>query len=661
VAELARDVYRTTASWRQIEMMSEGRRLSTGAEFASDGVHFRVFAPKRESVTVVLESDHERTFDLTRDATGHFSTFACAVAPGTLYRIRLDHDPKLYPDPTSRFQPQGPHGPSEVINPASFGWTDHDWKGTTLRGQVIYELHIGTFTREGTYASAMRELEELKGLGVTLIEMMPVHEFEGRFGWGYDGVDLYAPSHLYGRPDDLRAFIDRAHGLGLGVILDVVYNHVGPSGNYLEHFAASYFTNKYENDWGASIDFETDPGVRAYFAENGAYWIDEFHFDGLRIDAIQNIVDASPRHVLVEIVERARDAAPNRDAILIGENEPQDANLFRARSVGGYGLDALWNDDFHHSTHVAMSGRSEAYYSNTKGTPQELLSALKWGFLFQGQLYSWQKQRRGAPALDVEAAKFVLYIQNHDQIANSARSCRMQETASPAMCRAMTTVLLLAPGTPMLFQGQEFGASAPFHYFADHEPELAALVKKGRFEFLRQFPSNKDDSVTSIQLSPHDEQAFESSKLDLCERDSHRPLYELHRELLRLRREDPVFSAQQRDWMHGAVIGPQAFALRFLPPGGDDRLVLVNLGNDLDLTQLAEPLLASPRDASWRVLFSTEDVRWGGGGTPPFGRCGEVTLPGRSALVLGPTAGAAAKKVDDDAELGEQPQREDNR
>jgi maltooligosyltrehalose trehalohydrolase len=619
-------------------MPTPHRRLSMGAELASGGVHFRVFAPKRKHVEVVIETSGgpARTLRLTRSDDGYFAGLCDGVRAGSLYRLRLDDDPKLFPDPASRFQPDGPHGPSQVIDPASFTWTDQAWPGVKLRGQVVYEMHVGTFTKEGTFASAMRELEELRNAGITLIEMMPVAEFPGRFGWGYDGVDLYAPTHLYGQPDDLRAFIDRAHALGVGVILDVVYNHLGPSGNYLTQFSDHYFTKKYENEWGDALDFETEPGVRAYFVENAGYWIDELHYDGLRLDATQSIHDASPRHVILEIGERARAAAGKRSIVLVSENEPQHTKLIRPIDRGGYGLDALWNDDFHHSARVALTGRREAYYSSTHGTPQELLSAVKWGYLFQGQYYPWQKQSRGMPALDIEPPGFVLYTQNHDQVANSARGKRLHELTSPGANRAITALLLLAPGTPMLFQGQEFAASAPFLYFADHEKELAELVATGRDTFLEQFPSLRDEKTNALRIAPHELAAFTSCKLDLGERETHREAYDLTKDLLRLRREDPAFAAQRNDTLHGAVLAAEAFVLRYATASGDDRLLLVNLGGDLDLGELAEPLLAAPWRKEWSIALSTEDPCYGGSGTPPLESHGRVKLVGPSALVLVP-------------------------
>ncbi|MGH7791142.1 MAG: alpha-amylase family glycosyl hydrolase, partial [Thermodesulfobacteriota bacterium] len=361
------------------------------------------------------------------------------------------------------------------------------WCGVDIRGQVIYELHIGTFTREGTFDAAARELGELKSLGITLIEVMPVHEFPGRWNWGYDGVGLYAPAHVYGDANALRRFVDSAHSHGIGVILDVVYNHLGPDGNYLKEYSDTYFTDRYETDWGEPPNFD-GPGskeVREFFIRNACYWIAEFHMDGLRLDATQNIYDSGPFHVLAEISQRTRNAAKPKKIVLVGENEPQDAILIGPPEKGGYGLDALWNDDFHHSATVALTGRREAYYTDYRGEPQEFISAVKRGFLYQGQRYKWQKQPRGTAVTTEPASTFILFTQNHDQVANSLYGHRLHALTSPARYRAITALMLLAPGTPMIFMGQEFGASKPFLYFADYcEEVLAGSVHRGRKEFL---------------------------------------------------------------------------------------------------------------------------------------------------------------------------------
>lgn len=573
---------------------------------------------------------------LEREDHGYFSGASTIARAGTLYRYRMDRGERLFPDPASRFQPEGPHGPSEIVNPFRYHWKDSSWKGARIEGQVIYEMHIGTFTQEGTWDSARELLPELAHLGITLIEVMPVAEFPGQFGWGYDGVSLFAPYHIYGTPDAFRAFVDRAHALSLGVILDVVYNHVGPDGNYLKEFSKAYFTKRYENEWGEAINFDGSDSipVREFFASNACYWIDEFHLDGLRLDATQQIFDASPENILRYITRQSRDAAGLRSIVVIAENESQQAGIAQPPEEGGFGLDGLWNDDFHHSTRVALTGRNEAYYSDYCGRPQELISAAKWGFLYQGQYYSWQRKRRGTSALGLRPAAFVNYIQNHDQIANSAYGLRAQDLTTFGRYKAVTALLLLTPGTPLLFQGQEYCASTPFMYFADHHAELAKLVQQGRAEFLSQFPCIAEAQKELSLAAPHDRATFERCKLNRDERRRNADMLLLHSDLLKMRREDPVFSAQRSDGLHGAVLGPEALALRFFGGVAGDRLLIVNLGRDLHLQPVPEPLLAPPENGAWQLVWSSEDPKYRGSGQPGLDDAGPWTVPGHSALVM---------------------------
>jgi maltooligosyltrehalose trehalohydrolase len=621
------------------------RRLPVGAEALPEGgIHFRVWAPRRRRIVVVLEggagagANARGEFDLRSEENGYFSGTIPAARVGTLYRFRLDDNENPYPDPVSRFQPDGPHGPSQVIDPAAFRWTDGDWRGVSREGQVIYEMHVGTFTPEGTWEAAARQLPELAALGITIIEMMPVADFAGRFGWGYDGVDLFAPCRLYGTPDDLRRFIDRAHALGVGVILDVVYNHFGPDGNYVREFAKHYFTDRHTTDWGEPINFDdADSGpVREFFVANAGYWIDEFHFDGLRLDATQNIYDDSADHILAAIGRRVRQAARGRGTFVVAENEPQHVRLVRPLDRGGYGLDALWNDDFHHTALVALTGHNDAYYTDYLGTPQEFISALKWGYLYQGQRYSWQKKRRGSSGLDLHPAAFVNFLENHDQVSNSALGLRPHRLSSPGRFRALTALLLLAPGTPMLFQGQEFAASSPFFYFADHQRDLAEAVRRGRLEFLSQFRGFADPDIRKGIPEPHDPKTFERCKLDFSERRTHAGAYDLHRDLLKLRREDPVIGRPQQRGIDGAVLGASAFVIRYFGDDGDDRLLLVNFGRDLRLDPAPEPLLAPPEGKGWEVRWSSEDPRYGGSGTVPPETEENWRIPGEAAVILVP-------------------------
>ena len=616
-----------------------GRRMPIGADFLPDlnGTHFRLWAPDRKRVAVVFaEGGH--SVPLAAEDKDYFSGFAPDVKPAALYKFDVgDHDP--YPDPASRFQPQGPHHFSQVIDPGAFKWTDSDWQGCRLEGQVIYEMHLGTFTRQGGWKGACEKLDYLRDTGITVIEVMPVSDFPGKFGWGYDGVQPYAPAFIYGSPDDMRHFVNQAHARKLAVILDVVYNHIGPDGNYFKKFAAAYFSQKHTTDWGQGMNFDAEhcTSVREYFRENAAYWIREFHLDGLRLDATQDIRDDSQRHIIAEISEATRQAAGNRSILLIGENEPQDTRLVRSLPEGGYGLDALWNDDYHHSAIVAMTSKADAYYTDYRGTPQEFVAAMKYGYLFQGQWYRWQKKRRGTPTFGLPRSAMIIFIQNHDQVANSGRGQRVHQLTSPGKYKATTALTLLGPGTPMIFQGQEFAASTPFLFFADHKPELAKLVREGRVEFLHQWRSLKLPEMMSCLIDPGDPKTFERCKLDFAEVDKHAHMYALHKDLLRLRREDPVLSRQGQDGLDGAILGPNCSLIRFFSPGHHrDRLLLVNLGIDLELNPAPEPLLAPPPGMRWEKLWSTDDPDYGGCGTPPLETAENWKIPGEAAVLLQP-------------------------
>ncbi len=626
-------------------------QLDLGAKVLPDGVRFRVWAPKRKRVDVVIQSGAGMVIPLEPERSGYFSGIVPDIREGTLYRYRLDKNKNYCPDPCSRFQPEGPHGPSMVVDPLAYHWSDSGWQGVHISGQVIYELHIGTFTREGTFDAAARQLDELKRLGITLIEVMPVAEFPGLWNWGYDGVDPYAPVHVYGDAVAMKRFVDAAHAQGLGVILDVVYNHLGPDGNFLKEYSDDYFTDRYKTDWGEALNFD-GPGskeVREFFIRNACYWISEFHMDGLRLDATQNIYDSGPFHILAEISQRTREVAGQRKIVLLGENEPQNVICLAPVEKGGYGLDALWNEDFHHSAIVALTGRREAYYTDYRGEAQEFVSAVKRGFLYQGQSYKWQKQPRGTAVTTEPASAFVLFTQNHDQVANSVYGTRIHVLTSPARYRAITALMLLAPGTPMLFMGQEFGASNPFLYFADYREEaLSKLVYQGRKESLMQFPSYGSPEAQERVPDPCAPSAFERSKLDFSERESHAELYLFHQDLLRLRREDSVIAAQAHERVDGAVLGSRALVIRFFGKArsepfdstqdrpsrtnGDDRLLVVNLGPDLEYNPAPEPLLAPIGGGSWGLIWSSDDPRYGGPGT--INPCGEKgwRLPGESAV-----------------------------
>lgn len=631
-----------------MSILQLSRRLPIGAEIQLNGqVHFRVWAPRRKTVEVILENLHSihstqdpvnQTFSLKPEEDGYFSGLIEQATEGSLYRFRLDQEEQLYPDPASRYQPHGIHGPSQVINPSKFQWTDQNWKGVPKQGRILYELHVGTFTQKGTWMSAKQELLELADLGVNIIEMMPVCEFAGEFGWGYDGVDLFAPYHHYGSPEDLRDFINHAHHLGIAVILDVVYNHFGPDGSYLKVFSEDYFTSSYITEWGDAINFDdkNSKPVREFFLTNASYWIDEFHFDGLRIDAVQNIYDRSTPHILVEIVQKIREKSLHESTYNIGENERQQTQLVIPVEEGGYGLDAVWNDDFHHTALVRLTGRNEAYYSDYLGTPQEFISTAKYGYLYQGQWYFWQKKYRGTQNFALDPNVFINFIQNHDQIANSAHGLRIHQLTDPGNYRTMTALLLLMPGTPMLFQGQEFASSSPFYYFVDHNPELASLIFKGRIDFFKQFASLATPEIETGIPVPNDRETFNKCKLNYQERHLHKHEYLLHRDLIKLRRNDSVFNDPQPQGIDGAVLSSDAFLLRFFGKNEETRLLIINFGIDLHLSPIPEPLLAAPIDTRWDMLWSSEHPRYGGGGILPLSTDEYWKMPGHTAIVLIP-------------------------
>jgi len=597
---------------------------------------FRVWAPQARAVEVVFEDASQPPLALKRDADGYFN--GATSARVSLYKYRVDGTGP-WPDPCSRFQPQGVHGPSLIVDPAAFKWNDAEWRGVQLPGQIIYELHIGTFTPEGTFDAAIGKLRYLRELGVTMIEVMPVAECPGRWNWGYDGVQLFAPYHVYGDPDALKRFVDRAHAIGLAVILDVVYNHLGPDGNYLKCFSPHYFSTRHHTEWGEALNLDGDHarGTRDFILGNAGYWLSEFHLDGLRLDATQSIFDDSRPHILEELARNAREAAQPRSIVVISENEPQHAQQLLPASQGGFGLDAMWNDDFHHAAKVALTGTRDGYFGDYTGRAQEFISCVRRGFLYQGQYYPWQKKPRGQAAPGLPAWTSIVFLQNHDQVGNTFHGDRVHANAAPGRYRALMALTLLGPQTPMLFMGQEFAASARFMFFADHHEELAALVHKGRREFLSQFRAYEDEATQQLVPAPHDEATFVDSKLDWNEAKDHAEVLAFHRDLLQLRACDPVISQQDVTKIDGATLSEHAFVLRWFDDEHGDRLLVVNLDRELPLAAPSEPLLAPTYGATWQLLWSSEDPRYGGYGVAmPVGDAGlgEWRLPAQSAVLL---------------------------
>lgn len=615
------------------------RRLPIGAELVDGGLDVRVWAPTHERVTLVLE-DRE----ITLDRAGEYHRVNVpGVSAGARYRFRLGSETELVADPASRFQPEGPFGPSEVIDP-TFAWTDSAWLGPGTK-HVIYELHVGTFTPQGTYAAAADSLPFLAELGVTMIELMPLHGCAGRYNWGYDGVNLFAPPAAYGTPDDLRRFVDRAHAVGIAVILDVVFNHFGPDGNQMFRWSPLYKSAEL-GDWGDALTYEPR-GARELFIANATYWISEFHFDGLRVDATQAIEDQSPTHILAEIVQAAR-AASRWPIWIVGENEPQDVQLF------DLGFDALWNDDFHHTARVTLTGVSEGYLHDYRGSPQELLSAVKRGFLYQGQMYAWQQNPRGTPTRGLTRDRFVHFLENHDQVANIGFGERMIDLAHPGTLRAMTALLLLTPSHPMLFQGQETGSHAPWNYFVDHGEWLHGAVRKGRAEFMTQFLRAQTAEAQAALPDPCAEATFRRCILDPSARTFENPTARLFRDLLALRRNHAAFTDPRESALDGAVLGGNALVLRyFQDAAADDRLLLVNFGPRLSQTVMPEPLLAPPAGLGWELAWSSEATSYGGHGTPPPMHRERLAIPAFAAVLL--TANRVSRlRNDPDAVSGDQ-------
>lgn len=594
--------------------MANKRKYPFGAECFENGVDFRVFAQERSKVDVIING---KTYPLEKEKDGFFGALIKEAKEKERYFYLLDEKIKIA-DPASRFQPEGIEGPSEIVN-SHFNWQDSNWQGIkSLKQQVIYELHVGTFTKEGTYRALCEKLPYLKDLGVTIIELMPVNTFAGRFGWGYDGIFLFAPHNGYGTATDLKAFINKAHLLGISVILDVVYNHFGPDLILHKHLTPDFFHSQRSTDWGDAINYDL-LAVRQFFIANALYWLDEYHFDGLRFDATQDIHDTSEKHILKEIEENVRKKIA-RDCILIAENEPQNTALIK-----NYHLDGLWNDDFHHSCRVALTGKKEAYYTDYHGSMQELLSSIKYGFLYQGQYYSWQNKNRGSLSLDIPHDKFVIFLENHDQVANSPFGLRLNSLCQGAKLRALTTLFLLAPQTSLLFQGQEWGSKTPFNFFADHNYELNLAAWAGRKKFMEQFASFNTLDQIKDYADPGSFNTFENSKLDWENFDA--KTFEFHKTLIALRKQLPFF-----DKVDGAVINDKILLIRYFSEG-NDILLLCNFGNDFLMQSISEPLFAPSFEKKWRLAFSSNEPCFGGLGNPPF-KEPIWTMPANTTYVL---------------------------
>jgi maltooligosyltrehalose trehalohydrolase len=608
-----------------------------GATYALGATQFRVWAPDHQRIELVLEgTDSAASIRLAPEGEGFYAVEVPGLPAGTLYRYRVD-GAGPFPDPASRFQPAGVHGPSEVIDPFGFAWSDQRWTGIALEDAVIYELHVGAFTPPGTFAAAAEKLPLLLELGITAVQLMPVADFPGRWNWGYDAVAPFAPSRAYGRPDDLRRFVDQAHRLGLAVYLDVIYNHLGPDGAYQGSFTGYYFSTRHQSPWGAGINYDGPRSgpVRSYAVTNAVRWITEYHADGLRLDATHAIVDQSPSHIVAGVVAAARAAAAarGRPVQIIAEDARDLAFIVRSQDEGGWGADAVYGDDFHHHLRRLLAGDQDGYFASYEGTASAIAATIRHGWWFRGDPDPATGKIRGSDPSGIPCAKVVVFLQDHDQVGNRAFGDRLQDAVDLAAVRAATVLLLLGPATPLLFMGQEWAATAPFRYFTDHAAALGRAVTEGRRREFGRFRAFADPELRDTIPDPQAESTFAVSHLDWDERirSPHREFLALHRRLLALRRAEPsvrvpLASGQPETaaWDQGGVW------LRRTAPGQVLLVVARLVGpGELDLTSLG-PIGAGP----WQLVLDTEEAAFAPDPTPArieetrvrFARPGAVLL-----------------------------------
>lgn len=613
-------------------------RLTLGASPEPGGVRFRVWAPAASRVDVVLYRDGEAAavIPLVAEEGGYHGAMVAGIGPGARYRYRLD-GADTFPDPASRSQPDGVHGASEVVDPDAFEWTDTDRPTIAGGDLVIYELHVGTFTPGGTFDSAIERLDHLAALGVTAIEVMPIASFAGTRNWGYDGVGLYAPAAPYGGPGGFRRLVDAAHRRGLAVVLDVVYNHLGPEGNYLPAITGGrFFTSRHHTPWGDAVNYDgPDSGpVRDFVIQNVLYWAHEYHVDGFRLDATHAILDDSPTHILQEIAGRLHALRPPR--LVIAEDERNERRLLLPPDEGGFGLDAVWADDLHHELRRLVAGDTEGYFGSYTGSIRDVVTTLRKGWFFEGRESGHGGAPRGTPADGLPPRAFVQCIQNHDQVGNRALGDRLHHSIGPSDYRALSALLILSPYTPLLWMGQEWMASAPFLYFTDHPVELGRLVTEGRREEFAHFSSFADPAMREEIPDPQAVETFRRSVLCWEEREGppHAGVLTLYRELLGLRRSEPALRTRDRAHFAVAALGDHALALRRWSPAGDVLLLVVRLAGGEPPVLDRQPETRAPAGHRWSVVLSTEDERFGGARLDA--RSPEIDAPGAVLFRAGP-------------------------
>jgi len=578
-----------------------------GARVLERGVAYRVWAPKAKVVSVEIKraEGKKRVITLNAMLDGYHTGTDVEGREGDRYQFLLDKNGP-FADPVSRVQEGGVSGSSVVVDPSSFPWTDYEFQRPPFRDLVIYEIHVGTFTKEGTFRAAIDRLDHLKELGVSAIELMPIADFPGERNWGYDGVLLYAPASCYGSPDDLRALVDAAHTKGMAVILDVVYNHFGPDGNQIPQFSDNYFSSRHKTPWGAALNFDGEGSgpVRNFYKSNPSYWMREFHIDGFRFDAVHEIIDESEIHILAEMT----DAIHELGGYAIAEDDRNDNLMITPTAEGGYGFDAVWADDFHHTTRVSLTGEQAAYFANFGGTPEEIAKTLSQGWLYCGQMQKVPPEARGTEGGHLPPQRFIHCISNHDQVGNRALGERLHQLTSPEAYRTLSALLCLSPYTPLIFMGQEWAASTPFLFFTDHSGELGEKITEGRKKEFASFDEFNQPAEQDRIPDPQDPKTFASSKLKWEEKfaESHAHFLTLYKDCLRVRARHKEYRPARRRHWKVLDLGWGAVAIHFTL---EDREHLVVF----DLAGAHEGRLPEPLNGTgWRVEFTSESARYGG-------------------------------------------------
>ncbi len=613
-------------------------QLRRGAALYPDGsAYFSVWAPRVRKMAVHFVSPDCYTVPMTRHADGLHTVTVQGVQPGSRYCYLLD-DERARPDPVSRFQPEGVHGPSEVVSPSAFPWTDQAWKGRVLKDLILYELHPGTFTPDGTFTAIIPYLDYLKNdLGITAVELMPVTEFPGQRNWGYDGTHLYAAHSAYGGPRGLKTLINACHEKELAVVLDVVYNHLGPEGNYLGEYGP-YFTAHYQTPWGQGVNFDGEDSaeVRRYFVDNALYWVTEYHVDALRLDAIHGIFDASPTHILQELGEavHAQARTLGRTVLVIAESDLNDSRVITDVSAGGWGLDAQWGDDFHHSLHTLLTGEQSGYYQDF-GHLSDLATAITQGFVYQGQRSLFRKRPHGTPSRYLPGERFVVYSQNHDQVGNRAHGDRLSTLVPFSALKLAAGLVLCAPNIPLLFMGEEYGETAPFLYFTSHaDPGLVQAVREGRRREFAGFAWGQEVP------DPQDPRTFRRSVLDhrLREQESHRALLHFYHDVIALRKQSPALRNCNKEYVEVTVLpDPQVLVVRRWQPQEDEVLLFASFASAA--VSLVPPL----PPGQWHQVLDSGAERYGG--SVQGGLSAVLRRDEQRRIVLAPFTFALYRKV----------------